>query len=87
VGVTHKEEAGLVMLHSLPYKVGVLGVGHPTSQGHRKCHKRRIISMCTQNVNCEDPDLRHTISSHECAITLYSSRRFLNSVDSNHQIF
>lgn len=46
VGVAHKGEAGLLLLPSLPYKVGVLGAGSPTSPGHRKCHKRRIIPVC-----------------------------------------
>lgn len=46
VGVTHKGRAGLLLLPSLPYKVGVLGAGRPTSQGHREGHKRRIISVC-----------------------------------------
>ena len=41
-----KGEAGLLLLPSLPYKVGVLGAGSPTSPGHTKCHKRRIISVC-----------------------------------------
>lgn len=42
-----KGRLGFCWSLSLPYKVGVLRMGRPTSQGHRKCHKRRIISDYT----------------------------------------